>query len=169
MSKYAKDTVRFKTYFTDNSLEKNLSLFEYVEKNADDKIKEAVKPIMKDAKNLAARTVRKGTSKPHSRYSWKLLKAGSHNFYKRVNGRYARALTVRDHSKPQDVFYEVTGAKKEYRLSHLLEHSHKVHPWGNKNITKFTKQIPHMIYAQDKVDKEAPKACEKVIDKLFSK
>ncbi len=122
---------------------------------------------MKDSKNLAARAVRAGTSKPHSRYSWKLLKKGTSNTYLRKNGRYAKSLTIRDHSKPNDVFYEVTGAKKEYRLSHLLEHSHKVHPWGNKNITKMTKEIVHMKPAQDLVDDKAPKACEKVIDKLF--
>lgn len=166
MSKYAKDTVKFKTYFTDNCIEKNLSLFEYVEKNVDDKIKTAVKPIMKNAKNLSARVVRRGTSKPHSRYSWKLFNKQT-GTYNRTNGKYARSLTVKDHSKPQDVFYEITGAKKEYRLSHLLEHSHKVHPYGNKKITKMTKEIPHLIYGQEKVDKEAPKACEKVIDKLF--
>lgn len=162
----ANSWVKARVYFT-TELEKEISLLEYAEKNVDDRIKEAVLPIMKDSKKLAARAVRQGTSKPHSRYSWKLLKKGTTDTYLRKNGRYAKALTVRDHSKTCDVFYEVTGAKKEYRLSHLLEHSHKVHPWGNKNITKMTKEIKHMKPAQDLVDEKAPKACEKVIDKLF--
>ncbi len=160
-----KDTVKIKV---ESVGEKELiSLFDYAAKNTDDKLKEAILPIMKDSKKLAASAVRQGTSKPHSRYSWKLLKKGTTNTYLRKNGRYARALTIRDHSKPYDIFYEVTGAKKEYRLSHLLEHSHKVHPWGNKHITKTTREIKHMEPAQDLVDNKAPKACEKVIDKLF--
>lgn len=158
--------VKARVYFT-TALDKEISLLEYAEKNVDTKIKEAVKPIMRDSKNLAARAVRQGVSKPHSRYSWKLLVEGTNDVYKRQNGRYAKSLTIKDHSKTCDVFYEVTGAKKEYRLSHLLEHSHKVHPWGNKSITKMTKEIKHMKPAQDLVDEKAPKACEKVIDKLF--
>lgn len=159
--------LNFHCYFGNDGLKKQVSLFEYAEKNMDDRLKKAVKPIMVDSKKLAASLVRKNVSKPHSKYSWKLLKKGTTDTYYRQNGKYARSLTVRDHSKPTDIFYEVTGTKNEYRLSHLLEHSHKVHPWGNKNRTVMTKAVPHMYEAQKMVDSEAPKACEKVIDKLF--
>lgn len=159
--------VEAKVYWAADGLRETISLFDYVEKHTDDKIKEAVKPVMNDAKKLAASAVRSGIRSPHSKYSWKLLKKNTTNTYVRKNGRYARSLTVRDHSKPTDVFYEVTGAKREYTLSHLLEHSHKVHPWGNKKVTVMTRAVPHMSVAQDLVDTKATKACEKVIDKLF--
>lgn len=157
--------IKGKVYIASDKLKELISLFNYVEKNTDDKIKEAVKPVMLDAKRLAASEVRKGVRKPHSRYSWKLYKNG---VSLRKNGRYAKALVLRDHSVPSDVFYEITGAKKEYRLTHLLEFSHNVRPWGNKYAPmKKTRAVPHIATAQAQVDEQATKACRKVVEKLF--
>lgn len=157
--------IKGKVYIADDKLREMIGLFDYIAQNTDNKIKEAVKPIMLDAKRLAASEVRKGVRNPHSRYSWKLYKNG---VSLRKNGRYAKALVLRDHSKQSDVFYEITGAKKEYRLTHLLEFSHNVRPWGNKHAPmKKTKAVPHIATAQALVDEKATKACRKVVEKLF--
>lgn len=163
MGKY----VDSKVYIANNELQKQVTLYEYVQNNLDTKLKEKVKPIMRDAKILAGRQIRSQSwSNPNSFYSWKLKIKGT-NKYKRQHGRYARSLVVKDHSKPYDVFFEVTGNKKEYRLSHLIEHSHKIKING-KVLPNKTKSINHMYISQELVNDKAPKACEEVIDKLFN-
>lgn len=155
MGKY----VDSKVYITNNDLKKMFSLFDYVQKNGDEEIKKEVKPIMISAKKTAYSLVKKGVTHKWP-YSWKMKTSRKH-------GTYARSLTIRDHSIPLDVFYEVVARGKEYRLSHLLEHSHRVHPFGNKNKVTMTKEVSHMYQAQAEVDDKAPKACERVIKRLF--
>lgn len=158
--------VNARVFIAKDELNKTISLFEYAQNNLDDKLKKVVKPVMSEARKIAAQEVRQRSwSNPKNTYSYKLKIKGTNN-YKRQHGRYAKSLRVKDHSKPYDVFYEVTGNKKEYRLSHLIEHSHRI-KINKKFIAKKTKPINHMYISQSYVDKEAPKECEKVIDKLF--
>lgn len=164
MSKYIKSTV----FVAGDELIEQINLFNYMSNNMDGKIKQKVRPIMVKAKKLAKQEVlNKSWSNPRSFYSWKLKVHGGSG-YLRQHGRYAKSLYVKDHSKPYDVMYEVTGKKKEYRLTHLIEHPHRIKLHG-KFLPIKTKAINHIEISQDLVDKEAPKACEEVLDKLLNK
>ena len=155
MGKY----VEGKVYISNESLREMFTLFDYVQKRGDEEIKKEVRPIMVAAKKTASNLVKSGASHKWP-YSWKLKTPRKRN-------TYAKSLTIRDHSVPLDVFYEIVAKDREYRLSHLLEHSHRVHPFGNKNKTVMTKEVSHMYQAQSEVDKKAPEACERVIKRLF--
>lgn len=88
-------------------------------------------------------------------------------------GTYRKNLIVRNSSELSKGYfhYQVGGNKKHYRLTHLLENGHKLVP--NRHFFRIidgnTRAIPHIVYGQELVDKEAVKALEVAIDNAFTK
>lgn len=81
-------------------------------------------------------------------------------------GIYKKSIKFKDFSKSKDeINFKIGAVKPHYRLSHLLEHGHKMVP--NKHFYRHvqrTKAIPHILPAQDYVDKAVMSLYEKAIE-----
>lgn len=84
-------------------------------------------------------------------------------------GIYKKSIKLENSSTGKDEIKFVVGATKpHYRLSHLLEHGHKMTP--NKHFYRnvpYTRSIPHILPAQDYVDDAVISLYKKALDKAL--
>lgn len=84
-------------------------------------------------------------------------------------GVYKRSIVIRSlGDKQTDLDFQIGGNKKHYRLTHLLEHGHRVKING-AFINKRTKAIPHIRPGQDYVDEAALKLFDQALDRAIEK
>lgn len=93
---------------------------------------------------------------------------------KRTPGTYKKSLILNDVKVKGDdsqFILQVGGKKGEYRLSHLLEHGHKVYrrKENGKNVylPKKSKSIPHIKVGQDYINKVADATLHNAIEDVL--
>lgn len=128
-----------------------LNYFENVSKDISKKVNEDIPNIQKDTKKVVKSHLSKGNGVD--------------------KGIYKRSIVYRNLSNSEQiVHFQVGGNKKHYRLTHLLEHGHKMIP--NKHFYRHvvrTKAIPHIQYGQDYADKAVENLYEKAIELALGK
>lgn len=85
-------------------------------------------------------------------------------------GIYKRSIVINSLSRKYDanIHFQV-GSKKHYRLSHLLEHGHKVRGCFRRKNDMPTKAIPHISLGQDYIDKAGEEMYEEAIKKALER
>lgn len=86
-------------------------------------------------------------------------------------GVYKKSLVIRNlASNDQEIHFQVGGNKKHYRLTHLLEHGHRMIPNRHfyRRVSR-TKAIPHIAPAQEWADKAVEELYVKAINKATKK
>lgn len=85
-------------------------------------------------------------------------------------GVYRKSIVINSLSGRYDanIHFQV-GSRKHYRLSHLLEHGHKVRGCYRRKNDMPTKAIPHISLGQEYIDKAGEKMYVEAIKKALER